>query len=127
MNTIQIIKTASGEELVVIPKQEYEALLAFAADAEEDQADVAMYDARKAALHDESDLLPAEVSEQMIRGATRLKAIRMWRGLAQGELASASGLSQGYVSDLESGRKPGSAETLAALARLLDVPEKWLA
>lgn len=126
MSTVQIIRTASGEELVVLPRGEYEALLAAVAEAEEDAADIAMYDARKAALTGESDLLPAQVGDLMLKGNTRLKAIRIWRGLAQGEVASRAGLAQGYLSDLESGRKTGSPEKLAILARLLDVPEKWL-
>ena len=126
MNSIQIIKTLSGEELVVLPKEDYEALLAAAADADEDAADVAMYDARKAALTDATDYLPAQVSELVLKGSTRLKAIRTWRGLAQGEVAVRAGLAQGYLSDLENGRKAGSSETLASLARSLEVPEKWL-
>jgi len=42
----QIIRTPSGDEMVVIPRQEYERLLAAAYD--EDADDVAIYKARKA-------------------------------------------------------------------------------
>lgn len=126
MNDVQIIRTASGEELVVLPKKDYDALVAAAMDADEDAADIDMYDARKSALGATDDLLPAEVSDLMLRGQTRLKAIRTWRGVAQREVAEKAGLAQGYVSDLENGRKSGSAETLTVLARLLDVPAKWL-
>jgi len=126
MNDVQIIRTASGEELVVLPKDDYDALVAAAMDMDEDAADIAMYDARKSALGAEDDLLPVDVSDLMLRGQTRLKAIRTWRGVAQREVAKKAGIAQGYLSDLENGRKSGSTETLSTLARLLDVPAKWL-
>jgi hypothetical protein len=52
MSAPQIIRTPSGEELVVLPRAEYEALLDRAgheADAEAAD-DLAIYDARKAEL-----------------------------------------------------------------------------
>ena len=33
---------------------------------------------------------------------------------------------QGYLSDLETGRRKGTADTLAALATALEFPEAWL-
>jgi hypothetical protein len=50
MSAPQIIRTPSGEELVVLPRAEYEALLARANHKAEDADDVAIYDARKAEL-----------------------------------------------------------------------------
>ncbi|WP_163591167.1 helix-turn-helix domain-containing protein, partial [Klebsiella pneumoniae] len=37
-----------------------------------------------------------------------------------------TGLAQGYLSDIEGGRKKGTPETLAKLAEALDVPDFWL-
>ena len=48
MDEPQIIRTPSGDEMVIIPRAEYEALIAAA--HREDEDDVAVYDARKAAL-----------------------------------------------------------------------------
>lgn len=126
MTNVQIIRTAAGEELVVLPKDEYEALVAAVAEADEDAADIAIYDDRKKDLTGQDDRLPPEVSDLILRGNTRLKAIRAWRGLAQQDVAAEVGLAQGYLSELESGRKAGSNETLVVLARVLDVPLKWL-
>lgn len=126
MTDVQIIRTAAGEELVVIPKVDYDALVAAAGDFDEDAADIAMYDARKAELTGQDDHLPLELSDLMLRGQSRLKAIRNWRGLAQQDVATKAGVAQGYLSDLENGRKSGSADTLASLGRVLDVPLKWL-
>ncbi len=128
MSSIQIIHSPSGDELVVLPRAEYEALVAAAAEADEDAADVAMYDARKAELAgDPNTSLPPEVSGMLLRGHTRLQALRKWRGIAQFKLAASAGIAQSYLSDLEHGRKSGSAETVAALAQALDVPIHWLA
>jgi len=37
-----------------------------------------------------------------------------------------TGIGQGYLSDLESGRRTGTPETIAKLAQALDVPVEWL-
>ncbi len=121
----QIIRTPSGEEMVVIPRVEYERLLAAAHD--EDADDVAIYDARKAELAGDPDaVLPAPVSAAMLKGDSRFKALRRWRGLSQSALAAKAGVGQGYLSDIENRRRTGSPETLERLARALDVPAKWV-
>jgi len=126
MNAPQIIRTASGEELVVLSKAEYDALIARAAGDDEDEADVAIYDARMAELAAGNGVLPPEVSAAMLKGDNRLKAIRKYRALRQGELAAIVGIGQGYLSDLESGRRDGAAETMAKLAHALNVPLAWI-
>ena len=127
MSSIQTILSPSGDELVVLPRAEYEALVAAAAEADEDAADAAMYDARKAELADDPHAtLPPEVSAMLLRGHGRLRALRKWRGIPQFKLAASAGIAQGYLSDLEHGRRSGSPETVDALARALDVPIAWL-
>lgn len=118
----QIIHTASGEELVVLPRAEYEALIARVEAALEDAEDVAIYDARKA----QAVALPPEVSAAMLRGDSLLRAVRRWRGLSQAEVARQAGLAQGFISDLEQKRRSGTEGTLEKLAGVLDVPADWL-
>jgi len=128
MDRIQIIRTPAGDEMVVLPRADYEALRAAAAAAGEDAEDVAIYDGRKAELvAGEDNLLPEAVSRLLLRSNSRLKAIRLWRGMTQTELAKQAGIAQGYLSDMESGRRPVSAEALAVLARKLDVAPRWIA
>src|SRR5277367_5091884 len=79
----QIIRTPRGEELVVLPRAEYEALLKRADDEAEDADDVAIHDAGKAELAAGGVVLPPEVSAAMPRAESRLKAIRKWRGRTQ--------------------------------------------
>jgi DNA-binding XRE family transcriptional regulator len=126
MSEPQIIRTPSGEELVVLPRAEYEALLERADHEAEDTDDVAIYDARKAELAAGGVVLPPEVSTAILRGESRLKAIRNWRDETQLHLNFITGISQGYLSDLESGRRKGTPETITKLAQALNVPVEWL-
>ncbi len=126
MSAPQIIRTPAGEELVVLPRAEYEALLDRADPEAEDAEDVALYDARKAERTAGAAVLPPDVSAAVLRGDSRLKAIRRWREETQLRLAFKTDIGQGYLSDLENGRRTGTPETLAKLAEALDVPVAWL-
>jgi hypothetical protein len=124
--TVQFFKTPGGEEIAILARADYEELIARASAAEDDEdaLDVALYDARKAHAAD-GEVLPAEVSMLMLRGDSLLKAVRHWRGKTQVEIEAMTGIGQGYLSDLESGRRNGGPETLAKLAAALDVPAAW--
>lgn len=123
----QIITTPKGEEFVLLPREDYERLVALAAEAEEDAADVAAYDAAMADLASgKESALPEDVSAMLLRGIGLVGALRRWRDVKQVELAERTGLSQGHLSDLESGRRRGSHEALEAIATALDVPLNWL-
>lgn len=131
MGKVQIIRTPGGEELVVLPRADYDALVAGAqaigADDDEDAADIAVFDERMAELRSNRDAaLPAEVSQAMLRGATLVQALRKWRGVKQQDLAAKAELAQGYLSDIERGRGQGSREAREKIARALDVPRAWL-
>jgi DNA-binding XRE family transcriptional regulator len=127
MTTVQIIKTQSGDEMVVLSRAEYDALLLAVSDAEEDASDAAVFDARMALLSvNLQDTLPPEVSMALLKGDRLAKALRHWRGLTQVSVAKAAKIQQGYLSDIENGRRKGTVETLDALAKALDVPAHWL-
>jgi hypothetical protein len=119
----QFIKSPSGEDMVVLPRSEYDALIEAAEDALEDAADVAAYDAAMAAG---VEPLPFEVSQAVLKGASRLKAIRLWRDETQMHLAFRTETSQGLISDLENRRRDMTAEMARRLAEVLDVPVSWL-
>lgn len=123
--SFQVITSPAGEEMVVVPKSEFDAILSRVAELDEDEADVAIYDARKAELT-EAGKLPAEVSMFMLRGDSRIRAIRKYRGLSQVELANHASLAQGFLSDLESGRRKLTDATVESLSKVLDVPADWL-
>jgi DNA-binding XRE family transcriptional regulator len=124
----QIITTPEGSELVVIPRAEYEELKIKANFAdEEDDEDCALYDDRKAELASGQDThLPPEVSAAMLRGECLLKALRNWRGVTQNQLAKQTNLAQGYISDLEAGRRKGTKETMTLIAQSLKINPQWI-
>jgi DNA-binding XRE family transcriptional regulator len=121
---VQIIRTESGEELVVLPRREYVALLARAGDeAAEDEMTAILVDEAKAAIARGEDVaLPEAVWQAIEAGESPVKVLRKYRALTQAELAAAAGVSQGYIAELEAGRKSGAPETLKAIARALGVP-----
>jgi Helix-turn-helix domain len=120
---IQIIKTEAGDELVVLPRREYDALLAQLGDeAAEDRMTLILAAEARA-----EQPFPEAVSRAVLAGDTPLKAIRKWRVMTQQAVADAAAINQGYLSELEAGSKSGAPDTLRALARTLDVPEGWLA
>ena len=128
MTHIQIITTSQGDELVVLSRSDYDALLMRAGESvvDEDEGDIAMYDARKLGIS-MVEHIPAEVSRLMMQGHSRLKAIRLWRDMTQLHIGMRTGLAQSYISELENGHKAGTSETLACLARALDVSVDWIA
>ena len=121
----QFIRTPEGEDLAVLPRSEYEKLVEALAEAKEDLADVAAYDAAKTAQQGREPM-PAGVSQHLKTGASLVKAIRLWRGISQAELAALAGLSQGFLSDLENRRRKRTPEVARRIAEVLDVPPHWL-
>jgi len=120
--TVQTLTTESGEELVVLSRRDYDALLAQLGDEEaEDRMTLVLAAEARAEAP-----LPELVSTAILKGDSVLKALRNWRGLTQVQLAEAAGIGQGFLSELEARMKTGSAETLTKLAQPLDVPVGWL-
>jgi DNA-binding XRE family transcriptional regulator len=119
----QVIHT-DGEDLIVIKRSDYETLLARAGDeASEDAMTARIIDATDAKIARGEDLaLPAAVWEAIESGEHPVRAIRKYRGLTQINVAEQAGLRQGYIADIEAGKKVGSAASLKAIAAALGVP-----
>jgi DNA-binding XRE family transcriptional regulator len=119
---IQVLKTEDGGELVVMSRREFDALLARAGDedAEDRMTLLLAAEARAEAP------LPAPVSAALLAGESLVRALRKWRGMTQSQLATASGINQGYLSEVENGTKNAAPETLAKIATALDLPSGWL-
>lgn len=58
--------------------------------------------------------------------ARRIKEIRLSRGLTQQAFASSLGIVQGFLSDVERGKKLPSDTLLIALCHLYEINEEWL-
>ena len=123
MGKSQIIHT-DGEDLVVIARSDYEVLLARAGDAaSEDAMTARIVEATSAKIARGEDVaLPAAVWTVIESGEHPIRAIRKFRGLTQNDVAERAGLRQGYIADIEAGKKTGSATSLKAIAAALGVP-----
>lgn len=71
----------------------------------------------KIAEQDLSEIVRAAID----RGQTALATVRRWRGMTQLALARAVGCSEGYISELEKGEKPGSSALRVQIAESLRV------
>ena len=105
-------------EMVTIPRVEYDRLRA----AAEDLADLQAYDRAKAALATgEDELIAAEYSNRLMNGESPLRVYRDLRGLTQNALAQSAGVNRVTVAEIETGRKQGSVATLRKLAGAVGV------
>lgn len=105
-------------EMVSIPVEEYQRLLAIA----EDASDRLAYDRAIEALRaGDDELLPAAFAQRLISGEAPVRVWREYRGLTQLALAEKSGVNRVQISNIESGTKTGSVETLRKLADALGV------
>jgi DNA-binding XRE family transcriptional regulator len=69
----------------------------------------------------EEEKLPAQIVRRLCAGESPVRVIREYRGLTMAELTQKAGLSLAHLSAIESGTRPPSAKSLAALATALDV------
>lgn len=122
-STVQFIRTPGGDDLAVLPRNEYDRLVALAAEAQEDAAASRIVRNSTRALREGREaVLPKSVVDRLANGENAIRVIREWRGKIQGELAAAVGISQNYLSEIENGRRKGPAELQKKFARALGVP-----
>ena len=118
---VRFQKTPRGE-IAIMPRKEYEALVVKAAEADED-ADTARLVARaRGEIAAGAPLLPKHVIDRLAKGDNPVRVLREWRDVTQLYLSFKTKLSQGYISDVETGRWKGAAAALRRIADALKVP-----
>lgn len=121
--TVQFIRTPGGDDLAVLPRNEYDRLVTLAAEAQEDAAASRIVrNSTRAVKEGREVVLPKSVVDRLTEGENAVRVIREWRGMIQGKLAVAAGISQNYLSEIENGRRKGPAELQKKFARALGVP-----
>ncbi|MBP7339715.1 helix-turn-helix domain-containing protein [Niveispirillum sp.] len=105
-------------DTVLLARADYDALLAALEEAR-DIATVQQFKADLAAGHTET--LPWDMAKALLDGANPVRVWREHRGMTARALAAAAGIATGYLSEIETGRKPGSVAALKALATALRV------
>jgi hypothetical protein len=109
-------------EVAILPRKEYEALAAKAEEAEEDLGTARLVARARKEIAAGSPLIPKGVVDRIAGGENALRVLRGWRGKTQVHLANKTKLGQGYISDLEGGRRKGTAAALRKIADALKVP-----
>ncbi len=115
----QIITTDAGDELVVLSRSAYDALL----QAAEDARDCLVAAEAEANLATGRDIVvPIDVAERIFDGENRLVVLREWRGLTTNDLALRTGMAETAISAFEKVTIDASPDVWRRLAIALDVP-----
>ena len=109
---VSYVKTPGGEELAILPRVELEEIMEAAAHAK------ALGEYRSGR---DPGLTAAEMRE-LLAATTPLAFWRRKRGSTQARLAEAAGITQNYLSNLETGKRKGSPAQWLKIVRALDVP-----
>lgn len=116
--SVQIIKQNDKPEWAVVPYESYLELVEKA----EMLLDLQDYDSAKAALQrGDDELIPSEIVYAILDGENAIKVWREFREMSQQELAEKAGISNPYLSQLETNKRTGSVEVLSAIAKTLNV------
>ena len=121
MTKVQFIKLTGGEELAVLPKSDYERLVALAASEDAGTARIVRR-AREALATGREIVLPKSVVDRLASGENPIRVVREWRDMTQAELVVRVGITQGYLSDLEAGKRKGPVALHQKIAHALGVP-----
>lgn len=115
---VQIIEKDGKPEWAVVP---YETYLRLVEEAEMLQ-DVRDYDMVIEAIESgEEGLIPEEVVYAILDGENPIRVWREYRRLTQKQLAEMANISKPYLSQLETGKRTGTAEVLTAVADALNL------
>ncbi len=118
---VRFKKTNKGE-VAILPRRDYETLLAKATEADEDRGTARLVTRARKEIAAGAPLIPKEVVDRLTGGENAIRVLREWRAMTQLSLAAAAGIGQGYLSDLENDRRKGTAAALKKVAEALKVP-----
>ena len=116
MSKVQVIEKDGKPIFYVVPADLWEQVKGALEDAEDAAA------CAEALANDDGVRFPAPVAMAMADGVHPVQAWRKHKGLTTQALADAAGVSKPYVSQIEGGKRKGTAKTLKALAGALGVP-----
>jgi len=118
---VRFQKTARGE-IAILSRKDYEALVAKAAEADEDAGTARLVARARKEAAAGAPLLPKDAVDRLAKGENPVRVLRKWRGKTQQQLTLEGGLTQGYLSDIENGRRRGTAPRLRGVSHALKVP-----
>src|SRR5438309_434812 len=113
--------------MAILPRAEYERLRELANEAVEDAGTARLVARAKKEVAGGAPLLPKEIVDRLAKGENPIRVLREFRDYTQNDLKYAVGITQGYLSDLETGKRKGPFELHQKIARALGVPFELLA
>lgn len=117
MTEPQIIRDPEGNPVfAVIPWREYQRQKTGSADSL--PTDEELYDEAK---HNAEESFPIGIADRLLAGENPIKIFRNLRGMTQNQLAEAVNINAVYLSQIETGKRTGSINTLTAIATALNV------
>jgi DNA-binding XRE family transcriptional regulator len=117
--------TADGE-MAIVPRAEYERLKDLAREIEEDIGTARLVARAKKEIAGGAPVLPMAIVDRLAGGGNPIRVLRQFRDLTQDELATAVGITQNYLSDLETGKRKGPLALHRKFAAALGVPLELL-
>ncbi|MBC9210057.1 helix-turn-helix domain-containing protein, partial [Roseomonas aerophila] len=114
---------AETADTVTLRREDFDALIAAAEEASDRRA-LAAFDTKVKRQGLEAVRADSLTIEEVMQIAEGMSPIRVWRkrrGLTARALSETAGISPVYLSEIETGKKPGSAVAIVALAKALGV------
>jgi DNA-binding XRE family transcriptional regulator len=102
--------TIDGKNYILLSEEDYE-----------DLVDVIHANKIMARVAAGEETWPHELVAELAETDSRIRTYRKYRGLTITALAAAAGISQPYLSDIETGKKTGSVDVLKRIANALSV------
>jgi len=120
-------KATPDGEVAILPRKEYERLKAFEAEAQEDAGTARLIARAKKDIAGGAPVLPKDIVDRLANAENPIRVLRQFREHTQAELGAGVGITQNYLSDLETGKRRGPLELHQKIARFLGVPLDLLA
>jgi ribosome-binding protein aMBF1 (putative translation factor) len=128
MNAPWLKPVAETSSTITLRKRDWRALIARIEDLEDLAAirETRAYEAKVGKEVARRDYLTGDEVRRILEDESPVKVWREKRGLSQRELAEKAEVSASYLAEIETGKKPGSADALRKLSRVLAIGMEYL-
>ena len=121
--SIQVIEKNGKPEWAVIPYDEYIKIQELIEDIE-DKKDIEEY--FELLKSGEEQIIPSEVTFAILQGVNPIRAWREYKQIKVKELAKRAGITPSYLSQIETGKRNPTIDTLKAIAEALAIDVEML-
>jgi DNA-binding XRE family transcriptional regulator len=113
---VQLVKTPIGDDMILISKADYNALM----ESHDDNIDlIAIAELRRKIAAGEEEMIPSEMVDRILNGENLTRVWREHRGLTIKALAAMIDVAPAYLSQIETGKRDGTVKTMQRIAKAL--------